>query len=145
MSPTLTVREIDATHSDRIIELAVQLSDAYTPELLRPRLADMWRHDGYHCLGLFSAEDELVGIASAWLSVRLYGGQIMELDNVVIDAAHRGGGAGAFFLRQIERWAEARGVRRSELKTYVSNPRSHKFYFRHDYSIYAYYFVKPLK
>ncbi len=141
---SFSVREIGPARADRIVELVHLLNPSLAPGLLAERLARQWGAQGYHCFGLFDAADLLVGVASAWISVRLYGGQLAELDNVVVDPELRGRGAGSYFLTEMEAQLKARGCRRIELKTYVTNARSHKFYFEHGYSVYAFYFVKEL-
>ena len=141
---SLTVRALDAAHAARIVELVGLLNPKLSAETLAARLAQQWALDGYRCYGLFDGAGALVGVASAWVSVRLYGGRLAELDNVVVDPALRGRGAGAYFLDEVEAALRAEGCRRIELKTYVTNARSHKFYFDHGYSIYAYYFVKEV-
>ena len=143
-TPTdLTFQRLDARHSERIVALAALLNPSVAPAELAHRLQQQWDWDGYHCFGLFR-DDHLIAIASAWTSVRLYGGKLVELDNVIVDPAARGG-TGSYFLERLQEWARGEGCRRMELKTYVSNSRSHKFYFRHGFSIYAYYFVKELE
>ena len=139
-----TVRELSAAHAERIVELVHLLNPKVAPEVLAARLGEQWGTDGYHCFGLFDESDNIVGVASAWISVRLYGGRLAELDNVVIDPGLRGKGAGSFFLNEIEARLKEQGCRRIELKTYVTNARSHKFYFDHGYSVYAFYFVKEV-
>ncbi len=141
---TFTVRELGPAHAARIVELVHLLNPKLSAGLLAARLAEQWGADGYHVFGLLDGEGALVGVASAWISVRLYGGRLAELDNVVVDPGVRGRGAGSFFLNEMENWLEARGCRRIELKTYVTNARSHKFYFDHGYSVYAFYFVKEV-
>ena len=142
--PPFTVAQLDAAYAERIVELVRLLNPSLTAEVLAERLAQQWALDGYHCFGLIDASGAIVGVASAWISVRLYGGKLAELDNVIVEPGARGRGAGAFFLEEIERWLKGEGCRRIELKTYVTNARSHKFYFDHGYSIYAYYFVNEV-
>ena len=141
---TFTVRELSAEHAERIVELVHLLNPKVALAVLAERLGQQWGTDGYHCFGLFDADGALVGVASAWVSVRLYGGRLAELDNVVVAPALRGQGAGSFFLKEMEARLKADGCRRIELKTYVTNARSHKFYFDHGYSVYAFYFVKEV-
>lgn len=143
-APPLSVRPLDPSYSARIVELVRLLNPGLTAETLAGRLAEQWDLRGYRCFGLFDAGGALAGVASAWVSVRLYGGKLAELDNVVVDPRLRGQGAGGYFLDALEARLRAEGCRRIELKTYVTNARSHKFYFDHGYSVYAFYFVKEV-
>ena len=139
-----TLQTLDATHSDRILELVQLLNPHVSAEDLRSRLAENWGFQGYHTLGLFNTEGKIIAISSAWVTTRLYGGKLVELDNVIVDPEYRGG-VGSFFLEQLQEWAKAQGCVRMELKTYVTNKRSHKFYFDHGFDIRAFYFVKGLE
>lgn len=136
----LELRELDASHADRIVDLVQLLNPSLTAETLHERLAQQWGTEGYYCVGLFR-NGAIIGVSSAWVSVRLYGGKIVELDNVIVDPAARGG-TGTRFLTLLEEKFTALGCGRVELKTYVQNTRSHKFYFGNGFKIRAFYFVK---
>ncbi|NJC27107.1 GNAT family N-acetyltransferase [Neolewinella antarctica] len=142
MPPDLSFRSLNPTHAPRVVELVHLLNPAIPTAELAARLVTQWDFDGYYCFGLFRAE-ELIGVASAWVSVRLYGGKLVELDNVIVDPAARGG-TGSYFMEQLQAWARAENCVRMELKTYVTNARSHKFYFDHGFDLRAFYFVKAL-
>ena len=146
MDPSdLSLRPLDASYADRIVELVCLLNPSVAEDELHPRLAEAWNTTGYHCFGLFrEGLDQPIGISSAWVTTRLYGGKLVELDNVIIDPVHRGGGTGGFFLEALEAWAVATGCKRIELKSYVTNARSHKFYLNHGFDIRAFYFVKQV-
>lgn len=139
----LRLQPLDATHTDRIVELAYLLNPSVEPETLSQRLSQQWGKDGYHCIGLYRGED-LIGMSSAWVSIRLYGGKLVELDNVIVDPEKRGRGTGSYFIRELEKFFVAEGCQRMELKTYVTNDRSHKFYFNLGFDIRAFYFVKQI-
>ena len=141
----LSLHPLDASYADRIVELVTLLNPSVAEDELHRRLTEAWTITGYHCFGLFKAGvEQPIGISSAWVTTRLYGGKLVELDNVIIDPAHRGGGTGSFLLGALEAWSVSVGCKRMELKTYVTNARSHKFYFNHGYDIRAFYFVKQV-
>ena len=143
MNDDLSLRPLDPSYADRIVELAGQLNTAVASAELHRRLMEAWNITGYHCLGLFKAGvEQPIGISSAWITTRLYGGKLVELDNVIIDPEHRG--VGGFFMEMLEAWAVDKGCKRMELKTYVANARSHKYYFNHGFDIRAFYFVKQV-
>ena len=139
----LSVRPLNPAHSGRIVELVQLLNPKLRAEVLVDRLRQQWALEGYHIFGLFR-EERLIGVASGWVSIRLYGGKLAELDNVIVDPADRGAGTGTFFLTELETFFKGIGCRRIELKTYTGNKRSHRFYHRNDFSIYAFYFVKEI-
>ncbi len=61
--------------------------------------------------------------------IRIYCGQQLELDNVVIARKLQSKGLGTIIFDKIEKWALKKGYQSKSLNTYVSNSRSHKFYF----------------
>lgn len=136
----LTLHHLNADHADRIVELVQLLNPSLTAETLHERLAQQWGAEGYHCVGLFK-NDRIIGLASAWVTLRLYGGKVVEFDNIVVDPAERGG-TGTQLLALLEERFRALGYHRFELKTYAQNTRSHKFYYNNGYKIRAFYFAK---
>ena len=103
----------------------------------------MFDIDNYRCFGLFEF-DNLIGICSGWITVRHYSGKQMEIDNVIITQAHRSKGYGKQFIEFIEQWSRDKGCHTIELNTYVTNTRSHKFYYDLGFKILGFHFYKPL-
>lgn len=103
----------------------------------------MFTYNHYKCFGLYKDRD-LIGVSSGWITVRLYSGKQLELDNVVIDENIQSSGMGTYFLNQIESWSKAEGFETIELNTYINNSRSHKFYFNQGYKIIGYHFQKQI-
>jgi len=103
----------------------------------------MFEFETYTCFGVF-VNDQLVGISSAWTTVRLYSGKQLEVDNVVIDNLHQSKGFGKLFFEFIEDWAKKNEYKTIELNTYVQNSKSHKFYYNLGYSILGFHFWKHI-
>jgi len=97
----------------------------------------------YNCFGIF-LNDKLVGISSAWSTVRLYSGKQLEVDNVVIDSSQQSKGLGKLFFEFIEDWAKKNEYKTIELNTYVQNSKSHKFYYNLGYSVLGFHFWKNI-
>ena len=84
-------------------------------------------------------------MSSGWLTVRIYSGKQLEIDNVIIDSAYQSQSFGEQFIQLIEVWAKDNNCETIELNAYVENKRAHKFYFKHEYSILGYHFQKKLR
>lgn len=127
-----------------IQEIAI-LGQQLNPSLgigdVRDYLIQMFEFQSYQCFGLYIGQ-QLAGIASGWITVRLYSGKQLELDNVIIDSEMQSKGLGKFFFNSIKNWAKANKCSTIELNTYVKNARSHKFYFSLGYSILGFHFQK---
>ena len=79
------------------------------------------------------------------MSFRLYSGKQLEVDNVIIDNKIQSKGFGSKFFEEIERWAYSNDFNTVELKTYLENDRSHKFYFNRGYKILGFHFQKHIR
>lgn len=125
----------------------VPLVQELNPELDAPHIEnnqrEMFKIDSYRCFGLFE-DDNLIGISSGWITVRHYSGKQMEIDNVIITQAHQSKGYGKQFVEFIAQWSRDQGCQTIELNTYVTNTRSHKFYYDLGFKILGFHFYKSL-
>ncbi|NJY61630.1 GNAT family N-acetyltransferase [Salinimicrobium sp. CDJ15-81-2] len=127
----------------QILPLIQQLmGNTFSNEILTQRFEEMFTQN-YECFGIF-LEDELVGVFGMWFMTRHYAGRSCEPDHIYIKDDHRSKGIGKKLFEFIYAYAEERGCETSELNSYVSNYRSHKFYLNEGYEIKGYHFLKKL-
>ena len=126
-----------------IIPLLRQLNEKTPLKILEERLKEMVSQN-YECIGMYDNQ-KLIGICGIWYMTRHYIGKSMEVDHVVIDSNYRNRGFGKFFFEWIYNYSIKKGCEASELNTYVSNPKSHKFYYNEGYNIYGFHFLKILR
>ncbi len=126
-----------------ILPLLQQINDKTPIAILKKRVIEMSTQN-YECAGLYT-DEKLIGICGIWFMTRHYIGKSMEVDHVVIDANYRNKGFGKFFFDWIYNYSKEKGCEASELNTYVSNPKSHKFYYNEGYNIYGFHFLKILR
>ena len=129
---------------EKIAVLGQQLNPDLSLQQTKDYFLQMFDFQNYICFGVFLNE-ELVGISSAWTTVRLYSGKQLEVDNVIIDKAQQSKGLGKLFFEYIENWAKEKEYKTIELNTYVQNSKSHKFYFNLGFDILGFHFLKRLK
>ena len=134
-------RELTLDHTEAVLSLASELNPDISVECLRSRLVEMFSYKNYICFGVF-VDSKLVGVSSGWLTSRFYSGKQLEIDHLIVAKEFRSKGCGAGFLRHIENWAVQAGCLVVELNTYVTNSKSHKFYFNQGYTILGYHFQK---
>lgn len=139
----LDIKILSIDQIDQIVELTQQLNADKDINLIKERQLEMFSFDNHTCFGCY-LDNELVGVLSGWITVRLYSGKQLEIDNVIIDRKKQSMGLGKQVLEKIEKWAKEHGCLSVELNTYVENRRSHKFYFKQGYEILGYHFVKTL-
>ena len=128
----------------RIKELLLQLNPDKEEKQIQQMLEQMHTFKNYECFGLYE-NDKIIGISSGWTSIRIYCGKQLELDNIVIDKKLQSKGLGTIFFQKIEEWALQKSYQSISLNTYLSNSRSHKFYFNQGCNILGFNFQKLIK
>jgi GNAT superfamily N-acetyltransferase len=126
-----------------IVNLGQKLNPEKTIQELKILQKEMFQLPAYKCFGLF-LEGKLIGISSGWITVRLYSGKQLEVDNVIIDNDIQSKGYGKHFFKFIEEWGKENKCKSIELNTYVQNSRSHKFYYNLGFSILGFHFWKSI-
>lgn len=127
----------------QILPFVQQLSEhQFSNEVLAERFEEMFEQN-YECYGIF-LEGKMVGIFGLWFMTRHYAGRSCEPDHIYIDNTCRNLGIGKKLFKFIYNYAREKGCETSELNSYVSNYRSHKFYLNEGYEIKGYHFLKKL-
>ena len=127
----------------RIVPLIQELNPELDKQTIESNQKEMFGIANYRCFGLFKS-DHLIGVSSGWITVRHYCGKQMEIDNVIVTSGHQSKGYGKQFIEFIEQWSRDQECRTIELNTYVTNARSHKFYFDLGFKILGFHFYKSL-
>ncbi|MEL0457472.1 GNAT family N-acetyltransferase [Flavobacteriaceae bacterium SZ-1-7] len=135
---------IEKENINLVIPLVEKLNDYKIPfDILEQRFSEMVLSENYECAVIFDKE-KLIGVSGLWFCTRHYSGKSLEVDHVVIDENYRGQGLGKAFFDWIYKYAKTKGCEAVELNTYVSNYKSHKFYFNEAFKILGYHFLKKL-
>lgn len=114
----------------------------FSDEILRERFSEMFDQN-YECFGIFQG-DTLIGVFGMWFMTRHYAGRSCEPDHIYIEEAYRNKGIGKKLFEFIYEYALKKGCETSELNSYVTNYKSHKFYLNEGYDIKGYHFIKKL-
>jgi len=130
-------KALSIDHLQMILPLTHQLNPKRSLVELEQLQISMFNLPRYKCFGLFEG-DHLIAVSSCWLTTRLYSGKQLELDNVIVDGKYQSKGIGNMLLNKIETWAKSIDCKTIELNTYVTNGRSHKFYYNQGFEISGY-------
>lgn len=77
-------------------------------------------------------DGEVIGMCSLQVLISTAeGGEVGLIEDVIIDAAHRGRGIGQHMLQSLETWARERGLTRLQLLADTHNRGALSFYERH--------------
>ena len=88
---------------------------------------------------------QVVGFCSMSLENSLWvEGRLAIIEEVVVDARHRGHGIGTTLLNAAVAWARSKGARRVELDSAHHRTEAHRFYARNGFENRGLVFSKPL-
>mgnify|MGYP000421589128 CR=1 FL=1 len=97
----LKFQTLDSSFIDDILEITHFLNHTTSQSQQKKYLESMFKMSDYHCLGVF-LDNELIGVSSVWITVRLYSGKQAEIDNFIIHPEHQGHSFGKQFLDFLE-------------------------------------------
>ena len=139
----ISIRVISNNDILSIMPLLKILNNKTPVKLLRERVLEM-SNQNYECIGLYH-KDHLIGICGLWYSTKHYIGKTAEADHVFLDENYRNMGLGKKYFEWIYKYLKKKGCEATELNTYVSNKKSHKFYYNEGYEIYGFHMLKVLR
>lgn len=136
-------RLIPAGEMPGIIPLLRILNTKIEEEVLRERLDDMIGK-GYECLGVFTHNNELIGICGMWILTKYYVGRHIEPDNVLILPEYRGEGLGEKMMEWVYQYGRSKGCIATELNCYTANTAGQKFWANQNYKIVGFHYQREL-
>ena len=143
MSNSLQFRVL--THKAEMLPLCPliqQLNANITIEYYDTILDEMLLH-GYRMVAVYERE-ECLGLSGIWVASKIYSGKYLEMDNVVVAAAHRSRGIGKLLTDFITDLARQEGCITMMLDAYMENEKAHAFYMREGFIRRGYHFLKKL-
>ncbi|UOK43195.1 MULTISPECIES: GNAT family N-acetyltransferase [Flavobacterium] len=124
------------------LELICQLYPKMTLQKYESFLKEMIPHK-YTQIAVFD-NDKCIGITGCWFSTKLWSGKYLEIDNFVVDEAHRSQGIGKMLLDFVEQKALGLGCTNIVLDAFTTNFKAHRFYYNQGYAPKGFHFVKIL-
>lgn len=143
MGLSIDIRRID---SDEDVAAAWPVVQQLRPQLDRGDLVaavQRQRAEGYRAVGAY-AEGVCVAFAGYRIQHMLAHGRLLYVDDLVTDAAERGGGYGKALLTWLVEEAQREGCEAFQLDSGTQRLEAHAFYFRQGLRISAFHFAKRL-
>ena len=81
-------------------------------------------------------------ISGYWIGHKLYCGKYLEVDNFVVDDAHRSSGVGEHLLNWMTEEAKREGCELMMLDAYVENFKAHRFYYRQGFHARGFHYLR---
>jgi len=117
----------------RLAALSAVLGYPVADAELRARLATLLARSTDAVLVTESTDGGITGWVHAAEQELLESGRRCEILGLVVDAAHRGRGAGRRLVTAVEAWALSRGVELVTVRSNIARTESHPFYERLGY------------
>ena len=114
-----------------------------TLDNFQSQISEMIAMNDFKMIGAF-LDDEIVGIAGYWVLRMLYCGRYIQVSSFVVDEEKRGFGVGKKILREIEKIGKKLNCQKIVLDSFTENKKSHSLYFKEDFHIRGFHFMKDL-
>lgn len=124
--------------------LMVQLRPDLAADRYACKVSSLMQAEGYRLAGLRS-DGRLVALAGYRYITMLYAGKTLFIDDLVVDAQHRGAGFGGQLLWWLEARARQEDCVQLHLISRVVRERAHRFYFSHNYGIECFHFRRNVR
>ncbi len=107
------------------------------------QISEMMAQNDFKMVGAF-LNDKIVGITGYWILRMLYCGRYIQLSSFIVDEEQRRMGIGKKILAEIEKIGRELGCEKIVLDSFTENKKSHSLYYREDFYIRGFHFMKDL-
>ena len=107
------------------------------------QISEMIALNDFKMIAAFSG-DEIIGVCGYWILRMFYCGRYIQLSSFIVDEEKRGGGVGKKILHEIEKIGKKLNCEKIVLDSFTENKKSHALYYRENFYISGFHFVKDL-
>ncbi|MFO0109869.1 MAG: GNAT family N-acetyltransferase [Alphaproteobacteria bacterium] len=134
------IRELAPRELAQLYPLIHQLNPSMTRAVFTRRLKAM-RPLGYRAVAVFSGT-QIIAVSGFWVRTRFWSGREFDIDNFIVDSAHRKKGIGELLYAWLEAQAKKEKAELIVLDSYVTSHWAHRFYLRQGFEITGYHLTK---
>lgn len=139
----LTIKVLSTLEEMRAeLEIVKYLYPEFTLEKYESYLKEMIPHN-YKQLVIYE-NDNCVALTGFWTGFKLWSGKYIEIDNFIVDPAHRAKGLGKMMTDFIDSRAREEGCTMIVLDAYTNNFTAQRFYFNQCYIPKGFHFLKMI-
>ena len=140
----ITIRELHTKEEMAVaFSLIHQVRKEMNFEIYISNIEEMMRLNNFKMIAAFNGE-KIVGVAGYWISLMLYCGRYAQVSNFTVDENSRGLGIGKKILSAINEIAKEQKCQKVVLDSYVENKKSHSLFFRENFFIRGFHFMKEI-
>ena len=140
----IDITEATDTNCERMLPVLTQLRDGITVHELRAVLSAPQGQRPRFTAMISADTDTCLAVAGWRLMANTHLGLVLYIDDLVVDASHRGKGLGHRMLAELEHVAGDLGAAAIDLDSGVQRSDAHRFYFANGFSISSHHFRRLL-
>lgn len=142
--PPATIARIPESRLPDAAKLLTFLNTESPEEVLLKRLQTILaQYPNYQLWGAIR-EGKLVGVAGIWLGTKVWCGNYLEIDNLVIHPDYRSKGIGSLLLERLENVGLQNDCNVLVIDSYTNNHASHRLYHKLGFEIWSFHFVRKI-
>lgn len=140
----LTIKKLDSVEEMLLAyPLVNQMYCDMSLDSYRSYIAEMSQANNFKMLSIYDG-DKMVGVCGYWVLLMLYCGRYIQMSNLVVDKNCRNQGIGSKIMRHIEKIGRDLECKKFILDSYSENKKSHSLYYRENFHIRGFHFMKDL-
>ena len=144
ISEKIVIRELSGKEEMLLAyKIISQRYENMTQENYDFQISEMIAMNDFKMVGAF-LDDKIVGVAGYWVLRMLYCGRYIQVSSLVVDEKVRSRGVGKEILHFVEKIGKKLNCEKMILDSYTENKKSHSLYYRENFYIRGFHFMKDL-
>jgi GNAT superfamily N-acetyltransferase len=144
ISEKIVIRELSGKEEMLLAyKIISQRYENMTQENYDFQISEMIEMNDFKMVGAF-LDDKIVGVAGYWVLRMLYCGRYIQVSSLVVDEKVRSRGVGKEILHFVEKIGKKLNCEKMILDSYTENKKSHSLYYRENFYIRGFHFMKDL-
>jgi ribosomal protein S18 acetylase RimI-like enzyme len=138
--------EIRDISGDEIVDSYYLITQSYldlTKEEYAVTVKEMMELSNFKMIGAFM-DKKIIGISGYVISRMFYCAKFLRISNLIIDKEYRNKRIGTKMIYFLEEKARNNNCKHVILDSFIGNKKSHSLYFREDFFIRGFHFMKQL-
>lgn len=144
LSDNIVIRNLESFDEIKLAyPLVSQMYPNMSLETFEFYVKEMMENNGFRSIAAF-LDNKMVGVSGYWVFTMLYCGRYLQASNIVVDKNLRNRRIGSKILYYLEEKAKKLGCQKIVLDSYTENKKSHALYYRNEFYIRGFHFMKDL-
>lgn len=142
--PPATIARIPESRLPAAANLLTFLNPETPEDVILKRLQTiLTQYPNYQLWGAIR-EGKLVGVCGIWLGTKVWCGNYLEIDNLIIHPDFRGKGIGSLLLERLENVGLQNDCNVLVIDSYTGNHASHRLYHKLGFEIWSFHFIRKI-